>query len=882
MPPAAGVPQGRAPTAGEIDVARGAAGQGDDLMSEADARTKGRQRTKPWHGRVLCALCCTLALSLGAWQRPALAAEAPEAAPTEAQAPDQQVGDQQPDEGLGQGVSPDEASDPEVGDQTQDAGEELGEELPAPVESPVIPDDPDAVQAAPAAEPAAAGAGEAAAPDEAPDLSLPAQAEASGGGQGAGDGADDASRVPVGALALETALGYGVVVDVASGSTADRANAQLYRSNDTAAQRWVLEGRGDAYYVVNVKSGKVLDVAGGTAIAGTNVQLYRKNGSLAQLWMPERLASGAWVLRSLLGNGLVLDVAGGTRSNGTNLQVWRANGSSAQSFWLREDGAGAQPGERVLADGAYSLVSGLSSSRVIDVAGGSAASGANAQLYASNGTNAQRFWASYDGGYYRFQCTASGLALEVCAGSPVATTNVRLASPNRSTAQQWALVDAGSGRYTLVNRAGGLVLDVAGGASASGTNVRGYYGNGSAAQSWRLVAVAPVSDGIYTVTDASTGKVLDVSGGSVASGARLQRHGSNGTVAQRFRIRGIGSGAVELRGVSSGLWMGASGDAVVQQGSSASWTFGWNGSGLVLERGGSSLGFGSDGKARLGTRGAAATLRPSTTTLMGSGYYALGSLCGTWLFAEGSGRTEANVSARASSSSQSQLWYVSALGKDRYVITNVRSGLVAEGRGTNVCHARWAAKDAQRWDARWDDARGCIVFVNVASGTAMGVAGGSSASGANVALFAQASSQAQGWRPITKAEPPLTALQQRAISSAKRTPSPGAGLCAAWITNLFANAGLGTWYGNACDMYDRYCVDSYEPALRPGMIVAVSSHGHTWAGSIWGHVGIYIGDGKIMDNIGSIRTTSLSSWLSYYGNRVPPRWGWLGNKALTA
>jgi sialate O-acetylesterase len=70
------------------------------------------------------------------------------------------------------------------------------------------------------------------------------------------------------------------------------------------------------------------------------------------------------------------------------------------------------------------------------------------------------------------------------------------------------------------------------------------------------------------------------------------------------------------------------------------------------------------------------------------------------------------------------------------------------------------------------------------------------------------------------------------------------------------------------------------PDIRPGMIVAVSSHPHTEMGSIYGHVGIYVGNGSIRDSVyGYVREMRLSEWMAYYGARVQPRWGWLGGVA---
>lgn len=118
------------------------------------------------------------------------------------------------------------------------------------------------------------------------------------------------------------------------------------------------------------------------------------------------------------------------------------------------------------------------------------------------------------------------------------------------------------------------------------------------------------------------------------------------------------------------------------------------------------------------------------------------------------------------------------------------------------------------------------------------------------------------------------------VNACYSTPSPGAGYCAAWVTYVFQNAGIGSFYGNACDMYASWCYSSDMGSIQPGMIVAVSSHSATAAGRIYGHVGIYIGGGTVMDNIGYIRSIDLGSWVSFYGDIVTPRWGWLGGVAL--
>ena len=75
-------------------------------------------------------------------------------------------------------------------------------------------------------------------------------------------------------------------------------------------------------------------------------------------------------------------------------------------------------------------------------------------------------------------------------------------------------------------------------------------------------------------------------------------------------------------------------------------------------------------------------------------------------------------------------------------------------------------------------------------------------------------------------------------------------------------------------MYAAYCTSSDKSNLKVGMIIAVPSHPHTSAGRIYGHVGIYVGNNTVRDNIGYIRDINVDSWISYYGATSTPRWGW--------
>ena len=128
--------------------------------------------------------------------------------------------------------------------------------------------------------------------------------------------------------------------------------------------------------------------------------------------------------------------------------------------------------------------------------------------------------------------------------------------------------------------------------------------------------------------------------------------------------------------------------------------------------------------------------------------------------------------------------------------------------------------------------------------------------------------------------PSGSGTQQAVVAACHSTPSPGANYCAMWVSQVFRNAGLGYPGGNACDMY-RWCTSSDRSAIQVGMIVAVSTYSKNWAGQVYGHVGIYVGNNTVMENIGYIASTNLDTWISYYGDTVTPRWGWVYGRALS-
>ena len=285
-----------------------------------------------------------------------------------------------------------------------------------------------------------------------------------------------------------------LVTDVTGASTANGARVQLYSSNNTNAQKYRFESIGNGTYkIINASSGKVLDVAGGSTANGAALQQYTSNNTVAQQWTVRNYGSGKIALVSVNANKAV-DIPDGNAVQQAQLQLYSPNGTVAQQWTvakapltLRERlNETAAKHRQDLPDGTYTFGSKLNTSMKMDVSGASRSNYGNVQIWAGNGTNAQK----------------------------------------------WKVTHDSNGYATLTSVNSGKVLDVNGGVSASGTNVQQYDSNGTYAQKW--IAVKN-SDGSYTFQSAlAENKVLDVSGASTSNGANVQLYTANGTNAQKW------------------------------------------------------------------------------------------------------------------------------------------------------------------------------------------------------------------------------------------------------------------------------------------------------------------------------------------------------------
>lgn len=102
-------------------------------------------------------------------------------------------------------------------------------------------------------------------------------------------------------------------------------------------------------------------------------------------------------------------------------------------------------------------------------------------------------------------------------------------------------------------------------------------------------------------------------------------------------------------------------------------------------------------------------------------------------------------------------------------------------------------------------------------------------------------------------------------------------MCAAWVTGVYQAAEAPEIpYGNAIDMWNTYqnTGNTSMENIPPGAIVCGSGSGEM--GALYGHVGIYIGNGLVANNIGRFSIETVQDWASWQTATCQGHTGWIG------
>lgn len=340
-----------------------------------------------------------------------------------------------------------------------------------------------------------------------------------------------------GVYIIETALQGNKVLGVKNSGK----NLELQSLNITDQQKFKIQYTGSGIYqVTSVMNQKMLLSKDGTQVLLDNVS----SSTLEQQWLIKKNKTGTYTIISVK-DGKNLDIAGAKTAVGTGIQKYTGNGTKAQQFYLYEESLF----ENLPEDGIYIIHSALNDASVLDISGKSKRCNANVQLYTENGTDAQKFIVKrLENGNYQILSYYSQMAVAVENNKNANSTNVCQWFPTGGSTQEWMIVPKAEGYYSVISATGDKVLDAKGGKSADRTNIQTYTANGSNAQKFRFEKVGEIDnpiikeqkieDGTYTICSAlNEAEVLDVSGGSLYSGANIQLYTSNNSSAQQFVIQ---------------------------------------------------------------------------------------------------------------------------------------------------------------------------------------------------------------------------------------------------------------------------------------------------------------------------------------------------------
>lgn len=529
-----------------------------------------------------------------------------------------------------------------------------------------------------------------------------------------------------GVVSIQCSSNSTKVLDIKGGSKDNAANVQVYGSNDSFAQKFEMHYRGNGlYYFISINSGKVLDVTGGSLASGANVQQYGFNGTMAQFWYLVADGDGYRIINAKSGN--VLCIADSSAQNGTNVQVSTSNGGSTQRFVIKE--------VDILTDGGvYTIAPYCATANVLSVSDNSTSKNAAVVTAAANEEVASYWIAKLDSdGNVTFTNLLSGYKLTTEDPSAKSTAKVS------DTGIAWKVVPNGDGTFTLVPSTNeSLAIDIASASTAAGAKVQTWTSNGTKAQRFVLARYSNVMNAVKNGKTADGGvvsfavsknssKVLDVAGGSMNEGANVQLYGSNKSLAQKYQLSYVGNGLYTIKNLKSGLYL-----SVKDNASSA-------GSNVQLESYRKVIGqcwyLVADGEgyvirnARSGLALDAASGKTDNATNIQI-YTANGTAAQRYLV------KEAQVLENDTYS------FASGVNPVRYFALEVYGGSTASG--ANVQLYQGNGTDAQKWKVAYVG-NGAYTLTNLKSGLLLSVEGGSTENDANVCQLESGAGTSQQW-----------------------------------------------------------------------------------------------------------------------------------------
>lgn len=442
----------------------------------------------------------------------------------------------------------------------------------------------------------------------------------------------------------------------------------------------------------------------------------------------------------------------------STISYYKANAAGGYDF---VSGNGGVSERTAISEGDYVIKSSMSDSAVLDVSAASRENGANVQLYAYNGTDAQKWHVSIDGdGFAVITNIGSGKTLDVAGASSAQGTNVWQYASNDTLAQKWRVLRNDDGTLRIVSALNdSAVIDAANGRADNGTNIQIWAKNGSAAQGFEFLPLQPefdmdkqasLPDGYYKIRSGiNSTYCLDVRDWSKSDGASIQVWSDTDGQNQVFKLTRLESGFYRIENAWSGKSIDADSGRIVPGGRIQQWQTMDNNKNqewyIAEQSGGAYL-------LQNVATGLALDLKwgQAVNGQEIDAYTANGTMAQSWLLSQ-VGEPWTSMDEWAGQNKN-------VLPDGAYIIKGFTGdGLsldvsgASRNDGANVQIYTTNFTDAQIWNVSHDD-KGYVTFTNAASGKVLDVSGAALANGSNVQQWTPNGTAAQKWIVIRKSE----------------------------------------------------------------------------------------------------------------------------------
>lgn len=175
----------------------------------------------------------------------------------------------------------------------------------------------------------------------------------------------------------------------------------------------------------------VLDVAGASDRSGSNLQVYTSNGTAAQRFMVQRtdmFSNGTYSIRYAANSSFVIDVPGASDGNGVQMQLYQSNGTAAQRFRLKR-----------VAENTYQIVSTVNGKALQMVKMSNGSYQLQQRAAASSGDQQWKLLLAADGTIQLAPKANTGLRVDLSSNSVQNSTPIVVYTSNNSAAQKWKM-----------------------------------------------------------------------------------------------------------------------------------------------------------------------------------------------------------------------------------------------------------------------------------------------------------------------------------------------------------------------------------------------------------------------------------------------------------